>query len=188
MDEKFFTLDEVSKYLNIPKSTIYKLSQTVKMPSVKIGKQLRFRKSSIDSWITVKEGRKPETKNKEAKYILLIDDDQSVLKTIANFLRINGYNVEPVESGEEALKQAEKRNFNLIISDIKMSGMNGIETIKRIRELNRAQSRPAAREIFITGYADGDVEQEAERLGVADFIYKPFVTDEFIKIIENNLI
>ena len=74
-----------------------------------------------------------------------------------------------------------------VITDIRMPGINGIETIKRIRELNQAQNRPLPREIVITGYADRDVEEEAEKLGVADFIYKPFVTTEFIKTIETNL-
>ena len=187
MEEKFFTLDEISKYLNISKSTLYKLSQTGKIPSVKIGKQLRFRKSSIDNWITAKENRKPLTENQKPKHILLIDDDQLVLKTIARFLQMHGYKVEPVESGEEALKRVYESNFNLIITDIRMPGLNGIETIKRIRELNHVQNRPAVREIVITGYADSQIEQEAERLGIKDFIYKPFATTDFIKTIENNL-
>lgn len=51
MEDNFLTLEEVSQYLKIPKSTLYKLSQARKILSVKIGKQLRFRKSSLDKWI-----------------------------------------------------------------------------------------------------------------------------------------
>ncbi|MCM8797822.1 MAG: helix-turn-helix domain-containing protein [Candidatus Omnitrophica bacterium] len=61
MEEEFFTLEEVSKYLKIPKSTLYKLSQQGKIPSCKIGKQLRFRKSSLDKWISQKENESRNT-------------------------------------------------------------------------------------------------------------------------------
>jgi len=188
MDDKLFTIDEVSAYLNIPKSTIYKLSQTSKIPSIKIGKQLRFRESSIDNWLSHNESGsinkdKPATK----KHILLIDDDQLVLKTLANFLRPHGYNVEPVESGEEALKKASTSHFNLIITDIRMPGIDGIETIKRLRELNQKQNKLMTPEIIITGYADTEKEKEAERLGIKDYIYKPFMTNEFISKVEKRL-
>ena len=53
-----FDLNELSGYLKIPKSTLYKLSEAGKIPSFKVGKQLRFRKSAIDKWITGEENKK----------------------------------------------------------------------------------------------------------------------------------
>jgi len=188
MDDKLFTIDEVSAYFNIPKSTIYKLSQTSKIPSVKIGKQLRFRKSSIDNWLSHNEsGNIDKGKIVTKKHILLIDDDQLVLKSIANFLKSHGYNVEPAENGEEALKKASTSHFNLVITDMRMPGIDGIETIKRLRELNQQQNKPITPEIIITGYADPEKEKEAERLGIRDYIYKPFMTNEFISKVEERL-
>lgn len=55
---EILSLNELSKYLRIPKSTLYKLSESGKIPSFKVGKQLRFRKSTIDNWITKEEKRK----------------------------------------------------------------------------------------------------------------------------------
>ncbi len=55
MKSTFFTTDEVAAYLRIPKHTIYRLSRRGQLPSCKIGKQLRFRKTSIDEWVTEKE-------------------------------------------------------------------------------------------------------------------------------------
>ncbi len=197
MEERFFTLSEVTKYLKIPKSTIYKLSQKGKIPSVKIGKQLRFRKSSLDKWLTEKEGGpkvpaqesllipdSAKTVEQNPKQVLLIDDDELVLKTLANFLKIYGYNVELAKDGEEALKKAEELTFDLIIADVRMPGIDGIETIKRIRETLQRKNRPAVPEIIITGYMDTHAQQEAEKLGIADYIYKPFATVDFMRTVE----
>ncbi len=192
MEDKFFSLDEVSKYLNIPKSTIYKLSQRGILPSVKIGKQLRFRKSSIDSWFSEKESKEVFLKTGEListkpRYILLVDDDTLVLKTVSKFLNTCGYNVEAVQSGEEALKRIEKLNFDLIIADIRMPGIDGIETIKRIREFSDRYNKPLIPEIIITAYMDIEAERQAKSLGIKDYIYKPFIASEFIKIVKERI-
>ena len=184
MDDKFFTIDEVTKFFKIPKSTIYKLSQQGKIPSSKIGKQLRFRKSSLEQWFSEKEGRlirRPE------KSVLLIEDDELVLRSLTRFLNQHGYKLQVAVSGEEAVKKAKGKDFDLIITDIRMPGIDGIETIKRIREINRQHNRPAPGEVVITGYADPEVEKEAKRLGIKDFIYKPFVTGDFLKVIEKKI-
>lgn len=190
MEEKLFSIDEVSRYLKIPKSTLYKLSEKGLMPSCKIGKQLRFRKSSLDGWITEKESVSTSQTlepGKKAKAILLIDDDNLVLKTLTRFLNARGYQTESAESGEEALEKAEKLNFDLIIADVRMAGINGIETIKKIRELNTKRNRPNIPEIIITGYMDGEAEREAGRLGNVDYVYKPFAISDFIKTVQRKM-
>ena len=92
MEDKFFSLEEVSRYLKISKSTLYKLSQRNKIPSLKIGKQLRFRKSSVDQWLVDKESEGSVSLNRKSlmikthapalglssKKVLLIDDDEIV--------------------------------------------------------------------------------------------------------------
>jgi len=195
MEERLFSIDEISKYLNIPKSTIYKLSQDKKIPSVKIGKQLRFRKSSIDKWLSEKESHNaspifvnnsPDQKQ-ASKRILLVDDDQMVLKTITKLLAVYGYAVEPAESGEEALLKVKAADFDLLITDIRMPGINGIETIKRMRELNANTTKSGMPEIVITGFADTAIEEQARSIGITDYMYKPFATTDFIKTVENKL-
>lgn len=200
MEDEFFTINEVSKYLKIPKSTIYKLSQKGQIPSSKIGKQLRFRKSSLDKWLSEKETRSrgnidetfptpdtPRLNSQQTKFVLLIDDDELVLKTLARFLKTYGYNVEPAQSGEEALKKIEKASFDLVITDIRMPGVDGIETIKRIREFHRQRHQPLIPEIIITGYIDTQSQREAESLGITDYIYKPFAIPDFIKTVKKKL-
>jgi excisionase family DNA binding protein len=190
MENEFLTITEVAKYLKIPKSTIYKLSQKGKLPSCKIGKQLRFKKSVIDKLIT--EERLPERLAQDKKGrnnydILLVDDDKIVLKSISKFLSSHGYNIEIATNGEEALKKVKEDDFDLLITDIRMPGINGIETIKKIREFLLKKKKPFVPEVVITGYADAAVEREAEKLGISDYIYKPFATTEFINTIEKKL-
>ncbi len=197
MEDKFFSIDEVTKFLKIPKSTIYKLSQQGKIPSSKIGKQLRFRKSSLEKWLSEREGQVKikslllgadlTIKRDKAKSVLLIDDDLIVLKSLAKFIRQHGYALEIAESGHAALEKIKKSSFNLVITDVRMPGLNGIETIKRIREFNRKNKRQACKELIITGYADPEAEREAEKLGITEIVYKPFATKEFLETIEKKL-
>ena len=188
MEEKLYTIDELSKYLNIPKSTIYKLSQKSEIPACKIGKQLRYRKSSIDKWLSEKEtySAKPIFISRPAslpqtqinKRILLVDDDRMV---------IYGYAVEPAESGEEAIEKIKRSDFDLLITDIRMPGINGIETIKRIRDLNVNATKSGMPEIVITGFVDTAIEEEARSIGITDYMYKPFATTDFINAVEKKL-
>jgi CheY-like chemotaxis protein len=96
------------------------------------------------------------------KKILLIDDDRLILMTLKRLLTKEGYIVTTALSGQGALRRMEEDGFDLIISDIKMPQMDGVETIKKIREL------------FITAYAKEDIYQEALSLNAAGYIEKPF--------------
>ncbi|MCX5696392.1 MAG: response regulator [Candidatus Omnitrophica bacterium] len=121
-----------------------------------------------------------------AKTVLIIDDDRLVLKTLARYLKNCGYLVVQAMSGAEALEKVEISVPDLIISDIRMPGMSGIETIRRIREQadNHKKSIPA---IVITGYAGDEPSIQDGTLGIAGYLYKPFEIDEFIKVVKDNL-
>lgn len=123
-----------------------------------------------------------------AKKILVIDDDPLVIKTIDKYLKSQGYNIEIAQSGPEALEKTEKSNFDLIISDIRMPGMDGIETLKRIREYSLQNTKERIPAIIITGYAGGDeIYRRTGELGIVECIYKPFEVDEFIEVIRKTL-
>ncbi|MDP1853861.1 MAG: response regulator [Candidatus Omnitrophota bacterium] len=198
MENEFFTLNEVSAHLNISKSTLYKLSETGKIPSVKIGKQLRFRKSSLDKWLTMKESGfinpspdEPLTEGKETepdlKHILIVDDDQLVLKSITKLLKAFGYDSESAKSGEEALEKVKRSAFDLIIMDIRMPGMDGVDTIEKIRDFYCKSQQALPQEILITGYMDTTAEEKADRLNITDCIYKPFAISEFVTTVKKKL-
>jgi len=109
-----------------------------------------------------------------AKSILLIDDDILVLMTVKRLLAREGYKVFTALSGKAALRKMEDDGFDLIISDIKMPYMDGIETIKKIREYLTQHNKKSIPEVFITAYAKEDIYQDALALNASGYIQKPF--------------
>ncbi|MFH1338323.1 MAG: 2-hydroxyacyl-CoA dehydratase [Candidatus Omnitrophota bacterium] len=122
-----------------------------------------------------------------AKKILVIDDDPLVTKTLVKYLKSCGYEIESAFSGKEAIKKVEDSLFNLIIADIRMPGMDGLETIKKLRDISQDKYKTKIPEIVITGYASEESKKEAEELGVLAYIYKPFDKDEFLEAIKTSL-
>lgn len=104
-----------------------------------------------------------------ANKILLIDDEETSSKALSLLLLNEGYRVETAHSGEEAIELLSKRSFDLIISDLFLPGVNGIEVLKKTRE-----SAPHTCFIMITGNASAETAVEAMKEGAFDYITKPF--------------
>ena len=121
------------------------------------------------------------------KKILVIDDEGLVTASLKQLLKKSGYDVEVTNDGHIALDRIRECAFDLIISDIRMPNMNGIETIKKIREYLKQAGKSPVPEILITGYASKENLDEAHELKVADYIYKPFNIKEFLDIVKKNL-
>ena len=122
-----------------------------------------------------------------AKRILIIEDEQIITKSLQRLLKKEGYAVEISNSGAAALEKIKTEEFNLVVSDIRMPDMDGIETIKAIRKSLIEQAKPSVPEILITGYADESKYQEALELKVADYIYKPFDIKDFLEAVRRNI-
>lgn len=112
--------------------------------------------------------------SKTTKKILLVDDDKLVLITLKRLLTREGYKVTTALSGETALRRIKEADFDLVMSDIKMPRMGGIETVKKIREYLMRNNKKVVPEIFITAYAKEDIYREAMSLNAAGYIQKPF--------------
>jgi DNA-binding NtrC family response regulator len=100
--------------------------------------------------------------------VLLADDEEQFLDALSQRLEARGLKVDTVTSGEDAVKQVEDRNFDAIIVDLAMPGIDGIETLKRIKE-----KRPDLEIIMLTGHATVKSGIEAMKLGAEDFLEKP---------------
>ncbi len=105
--------------------------------------------------------------------ILLVDDESLILWTLEEILTKQGYEVCPAGSGEEALKCISEKYMDLLIVDMEMPGMNGLEVISKIK-----QSYPPKKVIILTALDSEDLIEKAKRAGVSDFIFKPFQFNE----------
>lgn len=119
--------------------------------------------------------------------ILVIDDEGLVTKSLQRMLKIEGYDVIIANSGKEAIEKVKTLDFDLIVADIRMPELSGIDTIKKIRQITIEVGKRPIPEIVITGYADEDYYKKAVELKVADYIYKPFDRDAFLKTIQAHL-
>ncbi|MFH2138345.1 MAG: response regulator [Candidatus Omnitrophota bacterium] len=119
--------------------------------------------------------------------ILIIDDEVIITKSLQKLLQKKEYDVTVAHNGTEALAQVKEKDFNLIVCDVRIPEMDGIEIIKGIRESLKQQNKPAVPEVLITGYADEEKYKNAINLKVADYIYKPFDTSEFLEIVQKHV-
>ena len=121
------------------------------------------------------------------KKILVIDDEGLVTTSLKLLLKKSGYDVDVASDGHTAMDKVKENDFDLIISDIRMPNINGVEVVKKIREYLRQAGKSPVPEILITGYASKENLEEAQRLKVADYIYKPFNIKEFLDVVKKNL-
>ncbi len=106
------------------------------------------------------------------KKILVIDDEQPTLKMFRLFLSAYGYDVLTAESGESGMACFDKETPDVVLTDVKMPGMDGIEVLKRIKERS-----PQTEVIVITGHGDMDLAIQALNMDATDFINKPVNRD-----------
>ncbi len=107
--------------------------------------------------------------------ILVVDDDHYALEAVTSLLIANGYNVTSCSNAKEAYDKFINGSFNIVLTDIRMPEMSGIDLLEKIRVLNR--DVPV---ILITAYADIDIAIEALRKGAYDFIIKPYRPEQLI--------
>jgi anti-anti-sigma factor len=103
-----------------------------------------------------------------SKKILVIDDERPTLKMFGLFLNVYGYEMLTAENGEEGIEIFKMHKPPIVLTDIKMPGMDGIEVLRRIKKID-----PSTEVIVITGHGDMDLAIEALNLDATDFLNKP---------------
>jgi DNA-binding NtrC family response regulator len=119
-------------------------------------------------------------KNSEPFRILIVDDDREIRAILMDYLRDQGYDAQGAGDGKEALKKHGDTPFDLIITDLNMPGMTGVELIKEL-----ATDENTTEFIIITGYASLDTAIVAVKAGAFDYIVKPFRIEELSVVIKN---
>ncbi|OQY48513.1 MAG: hypothetical protein B6240_04640 [Desulfobacteraceae bacterium 4572_87] len=118
----------------------------------------------------------------EKARILVMEDDVAISAALDMILTEAGYNIDLAETGEAALELFEKKDFDLIIADLKLPGINGMEVIKQIKE-----KKPEMQVVVITGVGTQPIASEALELGAHDFLPKPFTDDQIMTAIDEAL-
>ena len=107
--------------------------------------------------------------------VLVIDDDAGVLESTARMLRSAGYTVQVASTGEEGVNLARGDTFDVVLSDMRMPGLSGLEVLRRLRDV-----KVDASFIVMTGFGTVDTAVESMKLGAVDFVQKPFFRDELL--------
>ncbi|MFC1821416.1 FAD-dependent oxidoreductase [Thermodesulfobacteriota bacterium] len=110
--------------------------------------------------------------------ILVVDDELVVRDSLKEWLEEEGFQVDMAESGAEALDRMADQRYHLMLLDIKMPGMDGVEVLKRSKE-----SRPELPVVMMTAYATVETAVEAMKMGAMDYLMKPFDPDTLIPLI-----
>src|SRR3989337_3575900 len=116
------------------------------------------------------------------KDILVVDDDKVVLGAVCKALRPDNYAIDTAQSADEALKLLSESSYRLVITDLMMPGMDGLELLQRIRDLG-AKSET----IMITGYPTIQTALRAKRLGAFEYVTKPFTRQELRSVVVRGL-
>ena len=111
--------------------------------------------------------------------ILLVDDEVDFTENMTKLLIARGYRVTAVNSGDEAIKVLSQDNFDVMVLDLKMPGMDGITTLREVKKL-----RLFTETLILTGQGAIDTALEATRLGAYDYLTKPCEVDELVNKLE----
>lgn len=101
--------------------------------------------------------------------IMVVDDEQDILIVLGEFLSREGFKVLTASNGKMAIEKMSEQKIDLVLLDMAMPGLNGIETLRELKKI-----RPEVSVIMITAYRDAEKVVEAFRLGAYDCIFKPF--------------
>jgi len=156
-----------------------------------LGRVLRERVTLVESESTTVATRRPgidedplllARKEKEiptkSKPILIVDDEKNIRMTLSQALETLGVQTETASNGEEALTKLKGKEFGLVLLDLHMPGVQGMEVLRQLREI-----RPDIRVIIITAYGTVGLAVDAMRLGAVDFVQKPCIPDEIREIV-----
>jgi len=164
----FMTIEEVSSYLRVTKKTVYRLLSKGRVPATKVGRQWRFNKAAIDSWLLYNSvGTKAS--------ILVVDDDETIRILFKETLEELRHEVKVAEDSLKGLDLVTQLDFDLVFLDLKMPGMDGAELFRQMRII-----KPRLPVIIITGYPNSEMMARALAQGPLGVMGKPFGESDII--------
>jgi excisionase family DNA binding protein len=169
---EILTIRDVAAYLKLPVSTVYRLAERRELPGHKVGRQWRFHKSILDEWFrqhaaTVRVN------------ILVVDDEEVTRQFITSALHAGQRHILTAASGEEALEIAKQTDLDLVLLDLIMPGISGVETFRQLHAL-----RPELPVVIVTGYPDSDLMSKALEIGPFTMMNKPIDFSQLQKVVD----
>ena len=158
---EILTIREVAGYLKLPVSTVYRLAERRDLPGHKVGRQWRFHKSVLDDWF-----RQHAATSRSA--ILVVDNEEAIRELMVTALSSKTRDVLTAGGGDEALEIVKRADIDLVLLDLSMPGMNGVDTFREIHAL-----RPGLPVMIVTAYPDSDLMAKALEIGPFTMISKP---------------
>jgi excisionase family DNA binding protein len=171
---ELLTTREVAAYLKLRPETVLRGVKKGEIPAIKVGGHFRFDKKQIDEWLNYNSTLK--------KRILVVDDDEPITSLFKQTLEKNNYHVLTANTGIKAVKLIHSWDFDLIFLDLKMPSIDGVETFRRIRQIDKAV--PV---IIITAYAASELLKKALKLAPFGIMKKPFGARDILRSTENFL-
>ena len=167
---EILTIRDVALYLKLPVSTVYRLAERRDLPGHKVGRQWRFHKAVLDDWFRRHAASRAT--------ILVVDDDEVARKVLVEALQGGRRQILTAASGEEAIEVAQRANLDLVLLDLVMPGLGGVETFRRLHAL-----RPELPVIMVTGYPDSELVARALQVGPFTLINKPIDVTQLQKVV-----
>jgi excisionase family DNA binding protein len=181
--EAFLTTEEVLEYLQVNLRTVYRLIDAGKLPAVRVGRQWRFRRADIDTWL---DSQRPIPRGEVAQAepieraagpgrVLLVEPDNALREAAATALRMAGHTVDTAPDGPVALERVQAAPYDLLVTELRVPGADGFAMIRTAR-----RAAPALRVVVVTAYSSETAAIEALNLGVTGYLRKPCRAAELV--------
>ena len=187
-DEVFLTTEEVLEYLQVNLRTVYRLIKAGKIPAVRVGRQWRFRKRDIDTWLDSQRTHSggpapsaPVARHGRAR-VLVVDDEASIRDLLSRTLALAEYEVDTAADASSALDRVRSVAYDVLVADLKIPGMDGLTLIRQVKRI-----RSELPVVIITGFSTESSAIEAVNLGVAGYLTKPFRVPQVLAAIAKAL-
>ena len=179
MEESLITVKEVADYLKLKEQTVYLLARQNKIPSLKVGGSLRFKKSQIDAWLLSTPHVSSRQEGSKQR-VLIVDDEELVRNTLKRMVELHGVGASTADGGPQAVNLMKQENFKMVFLDLHMPGMNGVDTLRALKEVNKDL-------VFVVVTAldgDNDLFRRILEHAPVSVIPKPFTVKQIGDVLE----
>ncbi len=136
---------------------------------------------TLDVSREAKSLKRAEVKDPVAR-ILCVDDEEVILDSFRKILVLDGYSVDTVQAGQEALGLIQSHHYDFVFTDLKMPMMDGLDVVKAVKHM-----RPDIDVVIITGFATVETAVDCMKYGAMDYVQKPFTEDELLAFVKKAL-